>query len=93
MEEDLKLVGGVKNRSMTHRDGSVPNRVDVEISSTTNAQGILHGGLNGVAGASVVEPARVDGASGVRENEADTSGGVVGVEDINLSLDLGLPVI
>lgn len=78
---------------MIYRDGNVPDGVDVEVSSAANAEGVLHSSLLGVARASVVEPARVDGASGVRENEADTSGGVVGVEDIDLSLDLGLPVV
>lgn len=47
----------------------------------------------GVAGASIVEPTRVDSAGGVGKHEADTSRGIVLVKDVDLSLDLGVAVV
>ena len=44
----------------------------------------------GVAGASIVEPTGVDGTGGVGKDKADTSRSIVLVEDVDLSLDLGV---
>jgi len=65
-----------------------PNGVDVEISNATLTQASLHRCLLRRAGCNVVEPVRINGASGSCQDPGKSGAGVVLVHDVDLGCDL-----
>ena len=77
-EETLAIAGG-------ETDG-----VEVERAGGTHSEGVLHSGLFGTIRSDPVEPVGVQDPGGVHQLEAETSAGVVFVQDADLAGDLGI---
>ena len=71
-------------------NGGETNAVEVEGGSVSHTEGFLHLVLLGGFWTGIVEPVSVQGSGDARQLETEASSGVVLVQDINLSQDLGI---
>jgi hypothetical protein len=69
---------------------SETNAVEVERRGSSYMESFLHRVLFGGFWTGIVEPVGVQGPGGARQLESEASSGVVLVQDIDLSLDLGI---
>jgi hypothetical protein len=68
----------------------IPNSVNVECVYPTNAEGLLHRSLQAATRANLVEPIRVGGVVNISEIESKAGAGIGLVQNIDLSLELGI---
>jgi len=102
IEDDDSVVPGVGR--VVARESSVTEEtlpitagetdgVEVERAGISRSESVLHGGLLAGVWSGVVEPPRVRCPADVLQLEAETTPGIILIQDIDLCLDLGISVV
>ena len=81
--------GGVAQKTLAIAGGETDG-VEVERTGGSHSKGVLHGGLLGAVWSDPIEPGGILGPGCVHQLEAETSAGVVFVQNADLTGDLGV---
>ena len=73
--------------------GGEADGVEVERAGCSSSESVLHSGLLGGVRTNVVEPGGVQCPGDVLQFEAETGSGIIIIQDIDLSLDLGISIM